>query len=249
MKNRTFLVIQAFLLTLMASLAFASEMPVEVSPYYREWKWMKSNCKKCSIRFSTEHEELRNPKVLDFLEAIENQKENLLEIYGSDPQEYNLLALMAVGIIGKESEFYLSPRYKVKETVPWAVSILKAVHVYLSPENDRVMPNSRGPTQIKTIPKLIAFHYGIQPNDLKNPRAAAVATMGFLIEALKELKARAKNNHWEFVKKETYADYLPYIYFGSVGQLKNRTATPDKNLYIQAMRKYMSWVKIYEFKR
>lgn len=209
---------------------------------------MQSNCQTCSIRFSTDREELRSPKVEDFLRAIESNKDDLIEIYGSDPQEYNLLALMAVGIIGKESEFFNSPRYMVKETIPGAVTILKTVRAYLSPENDRVTPNSRGPTQIKTVPKLIAYHYGITPDDLKRPRAAAVATMGFLIEALQELKVRAKNNNWEFVTKATYADYLPYIYFGSVGKLKNRTATPDKNLYVQAMRKYMAWVKIYEFK-
>lgn len=249
MKNRSvILLLQILIFTLMGVLAKANEMPVEVSPYYKEWKWMQSTCQNCAIRFSTDREELRNPKVEDFLYAIERQKQNLLEIYKSDPQEYNLLALMAVGIIGRESEFFNSPRYAVKEAVPWAVSVIKAVQVYLSPENDRVTPSSRGPTQIKVIPKLIAQHYGITPSDLKKPRAAAVATMGFLIEALQELKTRARNNNWDFVTKATYADYLPYIYFGSIGQLKNRTATPDRNLYIQSMRKYMAWVKIYEFK-
>jgi hypothetical protein len=212
---------------------------------YQSWAWQQSSCMDCDIILISAKSELHTPKVQAFIRALESSKGEILSLYGSNPQEYNLLAQMAVGILGRESKFFESRRYQFKEDFPWAVSILKTVNMYLAGA-DSATANSRGPTQIKVVPQRIAAKYGITPDKLYIPENAARATMGFLIEALGELKQRAQNNDWEFVTPETYADYLPYIYFGATGKLRNRTATPETNLYIREMKQYMGWLEMYE---
>jgi hypothetical protein len=96
------------------------------------------------------------------------------------------------------------------------------------------------------VPEKIAKAYGIVPGNLKVPENAALATMGFLIEALQELKNRARKGQLEFITPDTYVDYLPYIYFGRAKALMNRTARPDQNSYVRDMKKYMGWVDLYE---
>lgn len=236
MLARLFILIS---LTLSSLLAFAQDPQV--------WEWQKSQCQTCPIYMVTLDKRLETDKVQRFLRTIENSKFEITQLYGSDPQEYNLLAHMAVGILGRESQFFNSWRYFAKEEMQWAVSLIKISRAMLSDDNIAVPANSRGPTQIKDVPKLIYDAYGIVPDTLYIPENAARATMGFLIEALRELKQRAANNHWEFVTKDSYVDYLPYIYFGSVSKLKTRTATPDKNLYVQTMKRYMTLVTVYEY--
>lgn len=211
------------------------------------WQWQQSNCQTCAFTIVTKDEALETEKVQRFLRALENSKFEIIQLYNSDPQEYNLLAHMAIGILGRESQFFDSWRYFAKENAQWMVSLIKISRAMLSDDDIDVPANSRGPTQIKDVPDLIEKHYGIVPDTLYIPENAARATMGFLIEALRELKQRAANNNWEFVTKDTYVDYLPYIYFGSSGKLRNRTATPEKNLYVQTMKRYMTWVDLYEY--
>lgn len=215
---------------------------------YRLWKWegQTSKCQTCPIFIVPHERRIETEKVYAFIRAIETRKGELLRLYNADPQEYNLLALMAVGILGRESEFFESPRYRLKENAQWAIRLIKVVQIYLEGSDRDPELNSRGPTQIKIVPDKIAEAYGVRPDELYIPENAALATMGYLIEALAELKRRVVLNHLSFVTPDTYADYLPYIYFGSKRQLLNGTATPDRNIYIRDMRKYMSWVEIYE---
>ncbi len=104
--------------------------------------------------------------------------------------------------------------------------------------------NSRGPTQIKTVPKKIEKEYGINKDNISKPSNSAVATMGFLAEAMVELKNRAKKN--PDITKENRMDYLHYIYMGSTHEIRNRTATPDKNIYLRQLKEYLKGVKIYQ---
>lgn len=97
--------------------------------------------------------------------------------------------------------------------------------------------NSRGPTQIKRIPRKIKEEYGYVKEDLNDPYISAIATMGFLAQSLKQL------NNYKIPRSE-YLNYLHYIYMGSVSQIKNKTATPNKNIYLRNIRKYMSEVDI-----
>jgi hypothetical protein len=219
---------------------------------FSQWLWLKSTCDDCEIRFVAKSPTIQSPKVAEFIRALEERKPELMALYaGGQPgrqdlsdSEYNLLAHMAIGILGRESEFFSSTRYLVKENIPWLVNIFKLVRHYVT--GKAVDGNSRGPTQIKFLPKNAVEVYGIKPGDLKNPTKAAIATMSFLIEALAELKNHARYRKLTFITPATYPDYLPYIYFGARRQLINRTATPERNIYVRDMRKYMGWVEIYE---
>lgn len=214
---------------------------------FSRWEWRKSTCHSCQLVIQTNEPEMRTEKVLLFLQALSVAKFDLLALYPEiHGEEYNLLAHMAIGILGRESEFFRSSRYYVKESVPWAIKTAKVLKIFLSGKTNDPSPNSRGPTQIKIVPTKIAEKYGVRSETLADPTHAALATMGYLLEALPELKKRARNNQLNFITEETYADYLPYIYFGATRALLNKTATPEKNIYIKDMKKYMSWVRLYQ---
>jgi hypothetical protein len=240
------------------------------------WTWKKSECKTCGIslkligginasedmdtkertlRFlmSTSPATLAALKAYDadakartyaFLNALSTEKETILKLYNSDSQEYNLLAHIAVGILGQESRFFAHWRYFIKRNSQLAIKEIKELNAWI--KEAEVVANSKGPTQIKNVPDRIAQHYNITEKNLWNPQSAAVSTMGYLIEALDELKKRAKNNSLEMITEDTYVDYLPYIYFGGTKKLINHTATPDKNIYVKNMKKFMKKVAVYE---
>lgn len=104
--------------------------------------------------------------------------------------------------------------------------------------------NSRGPTQIKTVPSKIEEHYKITKDNISDPKNSAIATMGFLAEAMVELKNRAKT--YPAITRENRLDYLHYIYMGSTHEIKNQTATPDKNIYLRQLKEYLKGVKLYQ---
>jgi hypothetical protein len=213
----------------------------------RPWVWLQSTCENCAISIrANDQQELNTERAQAFLRALESQKPKLIQLYGINGQEYNLLAQMAIGILGRESRFYQSPRYYLKEAAPEVVALIKVVKIYLAGSTRQPSPNSRGPTQIKNIPTKIVQAYNFTKDELYVPENAAVATMGFLIESLQELKRRVVLNNLDFVTPETYVDYLPYLYFGSVRTLINHRANPSKNVYIRDMKIYMSWVQIFE---
>lgn len=212
---------------------------------YTKWEWQKNTCQDCGIHFQVKKEDLENKKTVEFLQTLAQQKKTIIGLYKSDPQEYNLLAHMAYGILGNESEYFKSFRYLIKRNSQLAITTAKKIDAHLHGEDD-IEANSKGPTQIKKVPTKIAEHYKITEKDLWKPFNAAVSTMGYLIEALKELKQRKKNNNWDFVTPSTYVDYLPYLYFGGVKKLINRTATPETNIYVKNMKKNMLRIKIYE---
>lgn len=209
------------------------------------WVWQKSTCQNCPIILRISSEDFKkNPRMVEFLKALVNEKQNILKLYHVDSQEYNLLAHMAVGILGNESTFFQGWRYKVKSNTQLAIAWGKALKAWFN--DDEASPNSKGPTQIKRVPERIEQFYNITEKNLWDPKYSAVSTIGFLIEALAELKQRAINNKLEFITPATYEDYLPYIYFGGAKKLINRTATPDKNIYVKNMKKNMQKVSVLE---
>lgn len=211
---------------------------------FAPWKWPGSDCQDCEVAILPTNRMLENEDVYEFIRALENEKATILNLYRADAQEYNFLAHMALGILGRESRFFESGRYWLKENMPGMISILKTMRAYLlgGPHN---LP-SRGPTQIKIVPDRIREHYRISAETLYQPEHAAVATVGYLIEALAEMKRRIATKQWSYITPETYVDYLPYIYFGSKRQLNDGTATPEQNIYVRDMKKYMGYVEIYE---
>lgn len=212
---------------------------------YKPWPGLSSKCGNCELLIQTLHPDLQTEKVQLFIQALSLHKTELQMFYKINSNEYNLLAHMAVGILGRESEFFKSTRYQIKETFPGLIRLAKIMRSVIS-EDIPLSGNSRGPTQIKVIPYTVSRAYGIETDELGTPDKAAIATMGFLIEALGELKRRVVKNDLTFVNPSTYVDYLPYIYFGSTRSLIKKTATPDKNLYVKDMKKYMTWVELYE---
>lgn len=210
------------------------------------WQWLESDCANCSLVMEPLSPQLETLQVQKFLSTLSREKSVIMSLYGVHGQEYNLLAHMAVGILGRESEFFKSPRYRMKETFPGLVRVAKVIRAYLQGSEQGPTASSRGPTQIKIVPGKIAEHYGVTADTLHIPENAAVATMGFLIESLEELKRRIVVNDLTFIDESNFADYLPYLYFGSRRMLIEGRATPDQNIYIQDMRRYMSLVRLWE---
>lgn len=212
---------------------------------YQSWRWLESDCQDCEIYFLTAAPEMHTAKVQAFIEALVDKKAELQKLYNISGPEYTLLAQMSIGILGRESKFWMSPRYILKENFPGAIYLIKVLRTYLNGES-QTLPMSRGPTQIKYIPAKIVRQYAITPDTLYVPENAALATMGFLIEALAQLKRRIIVNRLSYIGPANYIDYLPYLYFGSTRKLVSGEATPSTNLYIKEMKQHMAKVEIYE---
>lgn len=224
--------------------------------------------------FTIENPEYDTPFAKEFLSALESEKQNLMNLYNLDNDEYNELVILAFGILGQESQFSKHWRYKVKETFPGGVAYLKnykkifgefgqnrkkegfwgAVGTFLSDswENEwdyftgriSTKENSRGPTQIKRVPKLIKDHYKVTKESLSEPKDAAVATLGFLAQSLEELKAKEKFH--PAINGKNRFDYIHYIYMGLSHEITQGTATPEKNIYFQNVKKYSSSLRIWQ---
>jgi len=212
---------------------------------FKNWNWLSSECKACEFSILPNNLMLESAPVFAFIRTLENESSNLTDLFKSKDQEYIHLAHISLGILGRESLFFGARRYWLKENFQPGVDFLKFLQRQLGFSNVRNYKNSRGPTQIKDIPELIASKYQVVPDNLFMPKNAAVATMGYLLEAFKELKRIASAPTHEHIQPENYVDYLPYIYFGSRKALINKNATPEKNIYVRDMKKYMEMVEIY----
>lgn len=216
------------------------------------------------IHFVINNKKLETPLVKGFAQTLETEKEEIRKLYNLTDKEYNDLAQMALGVMGNESQFGESKRYKAKtvlgeenvaalrtirdnmkngEITPLNFSYLKIRQVLKEDTPDTNL-NAAGPTQIKKIPEKIKEHYNIEKLNLKDPKWSAVATMGFLAESLEQLKSQEKvfnaKNAKIKITKENRLDYLPYIYMGKTREILEGTATPDKNIYIQNLKQNQS---------
>lgn len=181
----------------------------------------------------------RNSVSQRFVNKLTTEKKKLMELYRLDNDEYNELAKLAFGILGNESDYGRSFKYHVKESIPFVVAMLKG-------EGLDTSKNSRGLTQIKKVPALIEKEYGTKKEDLGDPEHAAVATLGFLADALVELKAKMRFN--PDINSENQYDYLHYIYTGRSKEITGRTATPDKNIYLRQIKEASEGLLILERK-
>ena len=173
--------------------------------------------------------------VEEYLETLSSEKENLMKLYNIDSETYNQLALFAFGVLAPESRFGDDIKYKLKETIPFAVSLLKGK--WFNTDS-----NSRGPTQIKRIPKKIIKAYGIDKSDLKEAKSSAVATLGFAYELLGELKAISSKH--PSINRDNIYDYLYYLYNGKRYEILRATATPDMNIAIRRIKEATKLVSI-----
>jgi len=160
----------------------------------------------------------------EYVQALEDEKETLMKLYGMDSETYNKLALFSYGVLRPETKFGKDYKYAVKEFAPMLVSVLKGNGFDTS-------SNSRGPTQIKRIPKKIIEKYGIEKSELSDPRNSAIATLGFSFELLQEL--RAIDHKHPDIKNDNIYNYLYYLYSGKRYEITKATATPLKNIAIR----------------
>lgn len=172
-------------------------------------------------------QDVATKQVLEFVLALENEKQNLMRIYKLRNATYNKLAAMALGIFGNESEFGSSFRLAFKERFQDVVVLGK----FLKGQKD--LTTSRGVTQIKDLPEKIVQNYGVTPDSLIIPLNAAVSTVGYLAETFSMLLSRKDLN---FINADNVFDYMPYVYSGQMGKLLNHTATVVDNSYVIHMK-------------
>lgn len=226
------------------------------------------------LRILIKDDSISSSLTQSYVDTLSTEKAYLMRIYGLSNAEYNKIAAIAFGILGRETKFGTSFKYIWKETHQTEIyeaklakkkfgDYVKALETgdpwkFFAAKTWQVNPNSRGLTQIKSIPNKIVYYYCINENQLNDPRVTAVATVGFLAESLGILKNRVRNRKLGYVTNENLFDYVLYVYFGSMRQLVNpvinydtglvvnETATPDRNLYIQTVHRYMRALAFYE---
>ena len=175
-----------------------------------------------------------NGNVLSYVNSISANKQALQKRFNLSSDEYNRLAELAVGIAQQESKYGTSDRYKLKGNIPdWAIRLAKG---------GGNPARSRGLTQIKINGdneemRNIYSQLGVNEDTIERPEMSAIATMARLAYMYNtEVKGRnfkGANNS----KVDTY-DALLYKYMGRNSELKNRTATPSKNNYINNVKRY-----------
>lgn len=162
-----------------------------------------------------------------YVRALQDEKPRLMEIYRLENDEYNMLAEFAYGVLAPETNYGRNAKYRFKETFPYIPSILKGNGFDTS-------ENSRGPTQIKEIPELIAAHYRIEKHELYIPEKAAIATLGKSAEFLTEIRNRATQHPG--INEETLQNYMYYLYQGRKSEIVNKSATPYFNIKSNQIR-------------
>ncbi len=181
----------------------------------------------------------RNPVAFEFVTALQLERVALKKIYNLSDNTYFELSRLTLGILEVETFFGRSPKYHLKENLPEVVSLLKWVL------RGKQTPNSRGLTQIKIVPEAIARYYGVKKEDLADPYVAAIATMGYLAEALPWLRNLQRKYNPDSMNPENFYDHLIYIYSGRVIQILQNTSTPERNIYISRMVRRKSSLGIF----
>lgn len=181
----------------------------------------------------------------EFAQSIVNNKKRLQKQFGLTSDEYNHLAELALGIAEQESKFATSFRYKLKDAIPdWMLSNIKAV------TRGNTGARSRGFTQIKTQAdnadiKYIYKQLGVNDSSIKSADKSAIATIARLAYMYNtEVRGRQFKTS-NGVKINPY-HALMYKWNGKNNELKNKTATPDKNKYIRNVNKYSRNFDMYE---
>jgi hypothetical protein len=166
-----------------------------------------------------------NQRTEAFLETLEAHKGKLMEYFGLTNQEYNKIALMGVGILGNESQFFTNWRYHVKSFLPDAA--LGFIRGVLRKENMNT-PRSHGGVQMKEMPDSVrqVFNAWAQNEDLRRPEIAAVAVVIFLHNARLQVLRMARQAGSSRINATNVWDYVPYIYMGSGRKIANLLALP-----------------------
>lgn len=175
-----------------------------------------------------------------FANTVANMKKDFQEQYNIDSDTYNRIAELAMGIAEQETKYGTSNRYALKGDLRklGVLSGIKAMRGDKNPDN-----YSRGLTQIKMKGdnqqmQEVYKNLGISESDLEKPDMAAKATMARLIH-IYNTEVRGRNFDNEYEKVSPY-EALLYKWMGKNAELKNKTATPSQNNYINNVKKYMN---------
>jgi hypothetical protein len=166
-----------------------------------------------------------NTRTKQFLETLELQKGALMDYFGLSNQEYNKIALMGLGILGNESEFFTNWRYHVKSFLPDAA--LGFIRGILRGENMN-SPRSHGGIQMKEMPDSVrqVFDAWATNGDLRRPEISAVAVVIFMHNARLQLLRMARTANNNRINATNVWDYVPYIYMGSGRKITGLLALP-----------------------
>ena len=205
----------------------------------------------CEIEIKSK-EEIRE-EGQDMAKALCDYKADLCKDLNIDNDTYNELAILALGIAEQESKFgkplagfrWKKPApYFVKENCEWLVNLVKKM------QGDKSF-NSRGLTQMKLKTytdknvKELFKKYEITPDKLGEGETSAIATMVVLGSILKnELPALKSKMEQQGVTK---AEALLYCWQNKKSEIRNGTATPDKNIYIRNVKEYIEKYEVTQF--
>lgn len=179
--------------------------------------------------------------------AIVNNKKALQQRFDLTSDEYNRLAELALGIAEQESKFGTSDRYKAKDLIPdWMMDTVK----YISRGNSGA--RSRGYTQIKNESdnkelRKIYNELGIDDNSIKSADKSAIATIARLAYIYNN-EVRGRNFKTADGNNLNPYHALMYKWLGKNNELKNKTATPNKNIYIRNVNKYSRNFDMYDIR-
>lgn len=179
--------------------------------------------------------------------AIVNNKKALQQRFDLTSDEYNRLAELALGIAEQESKFGTSDRYKTKDLIPdWMMDTVK----YISRGNSGA--RSRGYTQIKTQSdneelRKIYEDLGIDDDSIKSADKSAIATIARLAYMYNN-EVRGRNFQTADGNNLDPYHALMYKWLGKNDELKNKTATPSKNIYIRNVNKYSRNFDMYDIR-
>lgn len=182
-----------------------------------------------------------------YASSIVNNKKALQQRFNLTSDEYNHLAELALGIAEQESKFGTADRYKIKDWIPdWMMDTVK----YLSRGNSGA--RSRGYTQIKNKSdneelRKIYNELGIDDESIKSADKSAIATIARLAYMYNN-EVRGKNFKTADGNNLNPYHALMYKWLGKNNELKNKTTTPNKNIYIRNVNKYSRNFDMYDIR-
>ncbi|UXR65123.1 hypothetical protein EZJ49_02530 [Bdellovibrio bacteriovorus] len=210
-------------LTFGANKVFRNRVAYNYTPLNRDFK-------KVAISVN-----LKDSFTKTYVKALQDEKSTLMSLLRIEDDDYNMLAQFAFGVLAPETDYGQNWKYKIKELAPVLVSLAKG-------NGFDTDANSRGPTQIKRIPEVIIEHYKMEKSDLQDPRSAAIATLAFSADLMKDLRNVA--HYHPDITEETLQSYLYYLYQGRRWEIREATATPDKNASIRKIKSAISLLSI-----
>lgn len=171
--------------------------------------------------------------VIVYANTLMNGKKQIQEKFNLDSYTYDKLAQLAMGIAEQETKFNTSRRKMIKDYTP--DSILNLVRGNSN--------RSRGATQIKLNGdnqemQQIYNEFNITEDNIDSMNKSALATISRLAQ-IYNTEVRGRHFKGKDNKNVSPYDALLYKWMGRNQELRNKTATPEKNIYINNVKKYI----------